>query len=134
MIYKRLGATLLAAILLAGCGTKNLSHSCLPIKAPVEVILARETPMDRGIYTYYELEPTYGRPADWRLPAGTPLSIKKITQEWAIDTSGQSIEVFGTLPDGKDFKYAWGRGKTLQIAPWESPSTPATRTVDCSNS
>ena len=119
--------------LLAACGNKDLSNSCLPLHAPTEVQLTVALPYPPGIKTDFWLDPANPSRIDPILPVGTVLRITQITQRVAIDSPGQDIQVLGRLKDGRTFVYRWGSGRTLYRAPWEPHQTPAVRKVASAN-
>ncbi len=122
----------LALLVLTSCGTIDLSKSCLPIQAPTVVTLVRETRAGEwGVDAQMRIDPPSPTRLDLVLPAGTTLSIDRISQDSVIDAPFQSIEVFGRLPDGRTFVYDWGFSRTIHRAPWEPDSIPQERSVPC---
>lgn len=127
-------ALLLATLVLAACGTKDLGRACLPLQAPATVRLTVAVPYQPGIDTDLWLAPARPTRIDPILPAGTALRIDRISQPVVFDSSFQDIEVFGRLPDGRTFLYRWGSGQDLFRAPWEPLHTPGLRKMRCADS
>lgn len=134
-----------ATVLLAGCqGTDDLNRTgCLPLRVPATVVLQRET----GLYRIGDAEmPVLSdEPRDTRndafhrrsllrqVPAGTRVTIDRLTQRWGFDAGKGRISAFGTLPTGERFEYGWGAGTVIGPAPWESAGLPNLRTVKCAD-
>jgi hypothetical protein len=132
-VLKGTVAILAVAPLIAACGTKDLSRSCLPLQAPATVRLAAAVAYQPAVDTDLLLAPMRPTRIDPVLPAGTTLRIDRISQPVVFDSSFQDIEVFGRLPDGRTFLYRWGSGQDLYRAPWEPLDTPQLRKMRCAD-
>lgn len=131
---------------LAACeGRNDLSTSdCLPLRAPAQVVLAREA----GLYSLRDAQTLVlaahprqsvndgfqGMQLVRTLAPGTRLDIERLQQATGFDTGKGRISAFGTAAGGERFEYGWGTGTTLGRAPWEPAATPNLRTVACGNS
>lgn len=139
----QMAALLPCVALLAACQGKNdLSASgCLPLRAPVQVVLVQEA----GLYTVRDSKTLvlsthprdsvndgfHGTQLVRTLAPGTPLNIERLEQAWGFDVGKGRISAFGTLAGGERYEYGWGGGTTIGRAPWEPAAVPTLRTVRC---
>ncbi len=127
-------ALLALVVLLSSCRAKDLSRSCLPLRAPTTVVLVSDVHTMTWTKADLLLDPANPSRVDPMLAAGTRPRISRISQPVAFDSNNADIEVFGALDDGRTFVYRWGFGRTLFRAPWEPAGTPEMRAVPCANS
>lgn len=133
---------LASACLLFGCASiQDLTRAeCLPAGVPGIVVLKRavylyrfgnekEISLWNSPYQYGSGLDDSGRmimhspPPLMVLPAGTRLTIEKITRESHFDSPPNSIYVRGVAHGEKRdvrFVYLWGINNTIQQAPWET--------------
>ncbi len=147
---------LFVVLALAGCTsvTDLTRATCVPGNLPGNVVLKREAYLymldnDRDV-SLWNSPYRYGSgivdaaghmqmhsPPPLRvLPAGTPLTIAKISRETRFDGPVNTIHVKGVvhLEHDQPFYYIWGVDNRINYAPWESETynpSDFSRTVSC---
>jgi len=148
---------LLAVVFLfVGCASvQDLTRaSCLPDGVPGEVVLKRQAYLykfkDEADISLWDSPYRYGSGVDTTgkmqmhspppllvLPAGTRVTIQKISRETHFDNPRDVIHVQGVAHSGQDsfkFVYSWGIENRIHSAPWETDTynpRDFSRTIQC---
>lgn len=134
---------LLALLAMTGCEhTQNLDRvGCLPLQVPAEVTLTQAAGLfrvrDRPTLSLIALprdttnDGFHGITQVRVLPPGERVTVESLSQHHGFDVGKGAILAVGQTAQGEDFQYGWGGGTEIYRAPWESPSLPARRQVDC---
>lgn len=134
---------ILGTVFLGGCeGTHDLGkRACLPLSLPANLTLQQEAGLYRSPQNKRLILASHPRDTSNDgfkqfvqvkiLPVGTSIHIDELSQRWGFDSGLGRISAFGETREGDAFEYGWGVSKQIGRAPWEPPSVPPQRDVEC---